>query len=148
MAQGHISLSPPPPSLAPAHPPFGTIANPLPRAKPPARSPPSLSLASQPHLTAPLSRALPLTGRPAPSVSRVVFLAYDAPPSPPSPSPRRPLATQEEFGTAPSSPLDHVLAQYRPVVESHRRRCATLMLALCTSPARAELRRSPPLGRL
>jgi hypothetical protein len=108
----------------------------------------SLSLASQPHLPASLSRALPLTGRPAPPVSRVVFLAYDAPPSPPSPSPRHPLATQEEFGTAPSSPLDHVLAQYRPAVESHRRRCATLMSALCTSPTPAELRRSPPLGRL
>jgi hypothetical protein len=139
---------PPPPPRAPADPPVGPIAGPLPRAKPPARSPPSLSLASQPHLPVPLSRALPLTGRPDPPVSHVVFLAYDAPSSPPSPSPCHPLATQEEFGTAPSSPLDHVLAQYRPAVESHRRRCATLMPALCTSPAPAELRRSPPLGRL
>jgi hypothetical protein len=140
---------PPSPSLAPAHPPFGPLAGPLPRAKPPARFPLSLSLASQPHLPAPLSRALPLTGRPAPPVSRVVFLAYDAPPSPHRrPLHRHPLAAQEEFGTALSSPFDHVLAQYRPAVESHRRRCATLMPALCTSPAPAELPRSPPRGRL
>jgi hypothetical protein len=50
---------------------------------------------------------LSLTGRPAPPVSRVVFLTYDAPPSPHRrPLHRRPLAAQEEFGTAPSSPLD------------------------------------------
>jgi hypothetical protein len=60
----------------------------------------------------------------------------------PAPSPRR----TGKFGTAPSPPLDHVLAQYRPAVESHRRRCATLMPALCTSPAPAELHRSPPPG--
>jgi hypothetical protein len=96
---------PPPLSLAPARPPFGPIAGPLPRAQPLARSPPSLSLASQPHLSAPLSRALPLTGRPAPPVSRVVFLAYDAPPSP-----RR----TGKFGTAPSPPLDCVLASTPP----------------------------------
>jgi hypothetical protein len=54
------------------------------------------------------ARALPspaLTDRPAPPVSRVVFLTYEAPPSPHRrPLHRRPLAAQEEFGTAPSSP--------------------------------------------
>jgi hypothetical protein len=102
---------PPPPPPRPRIPPFGPLAGPLARAKPPTRSPRSLSLTSQPHLPAPLARALPLTGRPAPPVSRVVFLAYDAPPSPHHrPLHRRPLAhplaAQEEFGTAPSSPLD------------------------------------------
>jgi hypothetical protein len=63
---------------------------------------------------------LPLAGSPAPPVSRfVVFLAYDAPPSPPSPSPPSlsPCPSPRrigEFGTAPSSPLDRVLARYRP----------------------------------
>jgi hypothetical protein len=98
---------PPPPSPAPAHPPFGPLAGPLVREV--ARTLPSLSLSltSQPHLPAPLARALPLTGRPAPLVSRVVFLAYDVPQSPHRrPLHRRPLAAQEEFGTAPSSPLD------------------------------------------
>jgi hypothetical protein len=115
-----------------------------------ARAPPrSLSLTSQPHLPATLSCVLPLAGRPAPPVSRVVvFLTYDAPPSPPPPSPRPSPRRTGEFGTAPSSPLDRVLAQYRPAVKSHRRRCATFMPALCTSPAPAELRCSPSLGRL
>jgi hypothetical protein len=134
---------PPPLSRAPVLPPFGPIAGPLPRALPLARPPRSLSLTSQPHLPATLS-VLPLAGRPAPPVSRVVvFLAYDAPSSP-CPSP----CCTGEFGTAPSLPLDRVLAQSRPAVKSHRRRCATLMPALCTSPAPVELRRSPPLGRL
>jgi hypothetical protein len=77
------------------------------RARSPARSPRSPSLTHQPHPPAPLARALSLTGRPAPPVSRVVFLTYDAPPSPHRrPLHLRPLAAQEEFGTAPSSPLD------------------------------------------
>jgi hypothetical protein len=140
---------PPPLPLAPALPPFGLIAGPLPRAQPLVRPPRSLSLTSQPHLPATLSRALPLAGRPAPPISRVVvFLAYDAPPSPRPPSRRPSPCRTGEFGTAPSSPLDRVLAQYRPAVKSHRRRCAALMPALCTSPAPAELRLSPPLGRL
>jgi hypothetical protein len=115
-----------------------------------ARAPPrSLSLTSQPHLPATLSCALPLAGRPTPPVSRVVvFLTYDAPPSPPQPSPRPSPCRTREFGTAPSLPLDRVHAQYRPAVKSHRRRCATFMPVLCTSPAPTELRRSPPLGRL
>jgi hypothetical protein len=137
-----------PPSLAPARPPFGPIAGPLPRAKPPARSPPlSLWQASPTCQPLSLARSLSLTDRPhrsaASSSSRTMHRR---------PLHRRPLAhplaAQEEFGTAPSSPLDHVLAQYRPAVESHHRRYETLMPALCTSPAPAELRRSPPLGRL
>jgi hypothetical protein len=120
-------LRPPPLPLAPAlprllGPPFGLIAGPLARAKPPTRSPHSLSLTSQPHRPAPL---------------------FSPSSSPPSSSPRPSPRHTGEFGTAPSSPLDHVLAQYRPAVESHRRRCATLMPTLCTSPAPAELRRSP-----
>jgi hypothetical protein len=39
---------------------------------------------------------------------------YDSPPSPPSPSPRPSPRRTGEFGTAPSSPLDRVLARYRP----------------------------------
>jgi hypothetical protein len=125
---------PPPPPLAPALPPFGPLAGPLARAKPPARSPHSLSLTSQPSL----SRA-PFTGRPAPPVSRVISLAYGAPPSLPSPSPRRPLAVpspHRESSAPPRPPrLTNVLTQYRPAVESCRRRCAALMPALCASPA-------------
>jgi hypothetical protein len=143
---------PPPLPLAPALPPFGPIASPLARAKPPARSPHSLSLTSQPHRLASPSRVLPLAGRPAPPVSCVVFLAYDALPSPH----RRPLAIpspHREVRHRPVPPLDRVLASTAPstpppVVRSRRRRCAALMSALCTSPAPAELHRSPPLGRL
>jgi hypothetical protein len=101
---------PPPLPLALALPPFGPLSACSPARAAAPRSPPSLSLTSRPHLPATPSRALPLAGRPAPPVSRfVVFLAYDASPSP-RPSPRH----TEEFGTAPSLPLDRVLAQYRP----------------------------------
>jgi hypothetical protein len=99
-------LPPPPRPRIPPRP----ISRPA-RARSRPHAPLTLSLTSQPHPPAPLARALPLTGRPAPPVSRVVFLAYDAPPSPHCrPLHRRPLAhplaAQEEFGTAPSSPLD------------------------------------------
>jgi hypothetical protein len=90
--------------------PLSAHCRPAPACAAALRSPPSLSLTSQPHLPATPSRALPLAGKPAPPVSRFVVLpAYDAPPSP-RPSPRR----TGEFGTAPSSPLDRVHAQYRP----------------------------------
>jgi hypothetical protein len=146
---------PPPPVPAPAPPPLGPLAGLLARAKPPACSPHSLSLTSQPHLPAPLARALPLTGRPAPPVSRVVFLAYDAPPSPHRrPLHRRPLAhplaAQEEFGTAPSSPLDQ-----RPCPVLPRRGVSSAPLCdinagavHLTGARRAPLLHSPPLGRL
>jgi hypothetical protein len=104
---------PPPLPLAPALPPFGPIASPLARAKPPARSPHSLSLTSQPHRLASPSRVLPLAGRPAPPVSCVVFLAYDALPSPH----RRPLAIpspHREVRHRPVPPLDRVLASTAP----------------------------------
>jgi hypothetical protein len=144
----HVAAASPPPRARAS--PFRPNSRPAPARAAAPRFPPSHSLTSQPHLPATLSRALPLAGRAAPPVSRfVVFLAYDAPPSPPSPSLPSPSPHRiGEFGTAPSLPLDRVLAQYRPAVRSHRRRCATLMPALCTSPATAELRRSPPLGRL
>jgi hypothetical protein len=102
---------PPPLLLAPAF-PLSADCRPAPsRAQPLRAPPPSLSLTSRPHLPATPSRALPLAGRPAPPVSRFVVLpAYDALPSPPSPSPR----LTREFGTAPSLPLDRVLARYRP----------------------------------
>jgi hypothetical protein len=99
----------PPPPLRP-HSPLTAHCRPAPPRAQPPRSPPSLSLTRRPHLPAAPSHALPLAGRPAPPVSRfVVLLAYDSPPSP-RPSPRR----TGEFGTAPSSPLDRVLARYRP----------------------------------
>jgi hypothetical protein len=68
---------------------------------------PALADTPAPPASPSRSRALSLTSRPAPPVSRVVFPAYDAPPSPHRRHLHRcPLAAQEEFGTAPSSPLD------------------------------------------
>jgi hypothetical protein len=110
---------PPPPPSRP-HSTLTAHCQPAPARAQPPRSPPSLSMTSRPHLQAAPSRALPLASRPAPPVSRfVVLLAYDSPPSPPSssppsPSPRPSPRHTGEFGTAPSSPLDRVLAQYRP----------------------------------
>jgi hypothetical protein len=95
---------------------------------------------SRPHPPAALSlaRSLPLADRPhrsaasssSPRTARCGHLRPPSPPSPPSPrpSPRR----TGEFGTAPSLPLDRVLARYRPrrAVSSSplcgikRRRCA------------------------
>jgi hypothetical protein len=71
-----------------------------------ARALPSPALTDTPAPPAsPLARAFSLSGRPAPPVSRVVFPAYDAPLSlHRRPLHHRPLAAQEEFGTAPSSP--------------------------------------------
>jgi hypothetical protein len=117
------------------------------RAQPPC-SPPSLSLTSRPHLPAAPSRVLPLAGRPAPPVSRfVVLLAYDSPlsppsPSPPSSSPRPSPRRTGEFGTAPSLPLDRVLAWYRPRREvSSSPLCGINVGAVHLTGAR----RSPPL---
>jgi hypothetical protein len=142
-----------PPSL-PRSPPFG----PLPacsRARAVAPRFLSLSLASRPHLPAALSRALTPAGRPAPPVSRFVVLpTYGSSRSPPTvvpsiaPVPSPIPSPHRRVCTTPSLPLDRVLARYRPAVRSRRRRCAALMPALCTSPAPAELRRSPSLGRL
>jgi hypothetical protein len=86
---------------------------------------------------------LPHAGRPAPPVSRfVVLLAYDSPPSPPLPSPRPSPRRTGEFGTAPSSPLDRVLARYRP-----RREVSSLMLCGINAGAvhLTGARRAPPL---
>jgi hypothetical protein len=139
---------PPPPFPAPAHPPFGPLAGPL--AREAARVLPSLSLADRPAPPASpsRSRAPPHwqtgpTGQPRrlPRVRRTAVPSIAIPW--PIPSPHR-------KSSAPPRPhrLTNVLAQYRPAVESHRRRCAASMPALCTLPAPAELRRSPPLGRL
>jgi hypothetical protein len=124
-------------------PPLRPNCQPTPARAQPPRSPPSLSLTSRPHLPAAPSRALPLAGRPAPPVSRfVVLLAYDSPPSPPSLSPRPSLRRTGEFGTAPSSPLDRVLARYRP-------RCEVSSSPLCDiNSGTVHLtgaRRAPPL---
>jgi hypothetical protein len=134
---------PPPLFLAPARPPFGPIAGPLPRA------PLLLSLWQASSTCQPLSlaRSLSLADRPHRSVASSSSRTMHRRPliAVPSPSPRR----TGKFGTTPSPPLDCVLASTPPPpVRSRRRRCATLMPALCTSPAPAELRRSPPLGRL
>ena len=111
-----------------------------PRARQPVPRSLSLSLTSQPHLPAALSRALAPTGRPAPPVSRFVVLpAYDAPPSlhrrpsPPSLH-RRLLAAQESLAPLRPPPLDQRPRQYRPAVASPRRRCAPLMAAPGSSP--------------
>jgi hypothetical protein len=140
---------PPPLPLAPALPPFGPLS-----ARSCARvaalcSPPSLSLTSRPHLPATPSRALPLASRPAPPVSRfVVFLTYDTPPSPPSSSPRPSPRRTGEFGTAPSSPLDRVLARYRPHREvSSSPLCGINAGAVHLTGARRALS-LPSLGRL
>jgi hypothetical protein len=107
-----VAASPPPRARVS---PFRPIAGPLPRVCSRSALPPPLSLTSRPHLPVTPSRALPLAGRPAPLVSRFVVLpTYDAPSSPPSPSPRPSPRRTGEFGTAPSSPLDRVLARYRP----------------------------------
>jgi hypothetical protein len=129
-----------PPSLprARAFPSLGPLAGLL--AREATRALPSPALADTP---APLARVLSLTGRPAPPVSRVVFPAYDAPPSPHRrPLHLRPLAAQEEFGTAPSSPLDQ-----RPYPVPPRRGVSSA--ALCRINAGAVhltgARRAPPL---
>jgi hypothetical protein len=95
-----------------------------------ARSP---SLADRPHQSAASSSSRTTHRRPLTAVPSIAV------PSP-IPSPHR-------KSSAPPRPhrLTNVLAQYCPAVESHRRRCATLMPALCTSPAPAELRCSTPL---
>jgi hypothetical protein len=125
-------------------PPLGPLAGPLTREA--ARALPSLPLADKPAPPASPSRSRApshwQTG-PTGQLRRLPHVRSSAVPSIVVPSPHR-------KSSAPPRPhrLTNVLAQYRPAVESHRRRCATLMPALCTSPAPAELRRSPPLGRL
>jgi hypothetical protein len=138
--RGHL----PPPPLAPALPPYG----PLPACSPaPAATPlPSLSLADEP--APPVSHSLSLADRPhrsaaSSSSSRTTHrrplhhrpLAH-------------PLAAQESLAPPRPRRLTPSLPGTAPAVRSRRRRCAALMPALCTSPAPAELRRSPSLGRL
>jgi hypothetical protein len=131
----------------PAAPPPRTPALPLPSAQfrpAPARVParPTLSLPltgeASPPVSRPLSRALTPTGSVAPLVSCFVVLPLSLHrshlrPSPPSspPSSHR----TGKFGTAPSSPpLDQRPRRYRPAVVSPRRRCASFMGGLCSSP--------------
>jgi hypothetical protein len=136
----------PPPRLRIS--PFGPLAGPL--AREAARALPSLSLTDEPAPPASpsRSRAPPhwQTG-PTGQLRHLPCVRRTAVPSIAVPSP---IPSPHRKSSAPPRPhrLTNVLAQYRPAVESHRRRCAALMLALCTSPAPAELRRSPPLGRL
>jgi hypothetical protein len=98
-----------PPPLAPAL----LLSRPTPGLPPRARQPAphsaSLSLTSQPHLPAALSRTLASAGRPAPPVSRFVILpAYDAPPSPH----RRPFTAV----SSPPSPRRTERVRHRPVL--------------------------------
>jgi hypothetical protein len=128
----------PPPGWAessprPLSPPVPATPSPSAHLRPTPRSRP-LPLADWPHRSAAPSSS-PRTALSRSPLTTVPSLA----PSP-RPSPRR----TGKFGTAPSSPLDRVLARYRPVVRSRRRRCAAFTPALCTSPASAELHRSPP----
>jgi hypothetical protein len=140
---------PPSPFPTPAHSPLRPISRPA-RAHEAARTLPSLSFADEPAPPASPSRShspphwqTGPTGQPRrlPRVRRTAVPSIAVPS--PIPSPHR-------KSLAPPRPhrLTNVLAQYRPAVESHRRHYAVLMSALCTSPAPAELRRSPPLGRL
>jgi hypothetical protein len=118
----HAAAASPP--LAPATPSPWPISDLLPRARQPALRSLSLSLTSRPHppaaLTIALSRAhsrwqTDPTGQPPRRPPRVRLVAVTSDHCPlhrpsPRPSPRR----TEKFGTAPSSPLDRVLARYRP----------------------------------
>jgi hypothetical protein len=105
---------PPPLSLAPARPPFGPIAGPLPRAQPLTRSPPSLSLwqASPTCQSLSLARSISLADRPHRSAASSSSCTTHRCPliAVPSPSPRR----TGKIGTAPSPPLDRVLASTPP----------------------------------
>jgi hypothetical protein len=113
-------------------------------ARAPARSALRLSLADEPAPPASRSLAcsLPLADRPhrsaASSSSPRTARRGHLRPSSPRPSPRR----TEKFGTAPSSPLDRVLARYRPAVRSRRRRCAALNSGAVHLTG---VRRAPPL---
>jgi hypothetical protein len=107
---------------------------------------------SRPHspaaLTIALSRAhsrwqtVP-TGQPPrhPPRIRLITVTSDHVPSI-APSPRPSPRHTEKFGTAPSSPLDRVLARYRPAVRSCRCRCAALNYGAVRLTG---VRRAPPL---
>jgi hypothetical protein len=139
-----------------AFPPFG----PLPACSP-ARAQPldalSLSLADEP--TPPASRSVSRahsrwqsgpTGQPLRRPPRVRLVAVTSDRRPlhhPHPL-AHPLAAQESLAPPRPHRLIASLPGTAPAVRSRRRRCAALMPALCTSPAPAELHRSPSLGRL
>jgi hypothetical protein len=119
----------------------------LPRAR---ASPPcalSLSLTSRPHPpAAPFLASLAIT--PTGSVAPLVSRSSSSPPSlhrghlrPSPPFPPSSSRRTGKFGTAPSSPLDQRPRRYRPVVVSHRRRCAAFM----GGAVQAHRRREAPL---
>jgi hypothetical protein len=140
-------MSRPPLLPAPVHPPPRPISRPArARSRPRAPLAPSRSHANPTRQPLSLARFPSLADRlhrsAASSSSRTTLRCpLTAVPSIVVPSPHR-------KSSAPPRPprLTNVLARYRPAVESHRRRCAALMPALCTSPAPAELRRSLPSG--
>jgi hypothetical protein len=141
----------PPPPLAPALPPFRPISWPA-RAREAARALPSLSLADEPAPPAspPLARSLHWQTGPTGQPRRLPCVRCPVVPSiiVPSPSLRRPLAAQGEFGTAPSSPLDQ-----RPCPVPPRRGVSSAPLCginvgVVRLIGAAKLCRSPPLGRL
>jgi hypothetical protein len=140
---------PPPLPRASAILSLGPLAGLLTREDPRALPSPALADTPAPPASPSRSRVSPLwqtgpTGQ-LRRLPRVRRPAVPSMPPTPSPSPRR---TGRVRHRPVLPPLDQCPCRYRPVVESHRRRCAALMSALCSSPASAELRRSPPLGRL
>jgi hypothetical protein len=149
---------PPPPPSRPRLPPFGPFPACFSRSRSPLRAPSlSLSLADEP--TPPASRSLSRahsrwqtgpTGQPLrrpPHVRLVAVTSDRRPLHRPRPL-AHPLAAQESLAPPRPRRLTVSLPGTAPAVRSRRRRCAALMPALCTSPASAELRRSPSLGRL
>jgi hypothetical protein len=116
---------PPSPPIAGLNPARGRVPLPRPRLPPPQPTyRPTLcsrprTLTCRPHLSAPpprpRSRSLPLADWPHPSVT-----SSSSPRSPPTTvpslasSPRPSPCRTGKFGTAPSSPIDRVLARYRP----------------------------------
>jgi hypothetical protein len=145
------------PSHAPALPRIRPNCGPLPRARQPLHTSPSLSLTRRPHpsATRSLARSLPLTKRPHGSAA--------------SSSVRRPLAevtsgrrlrpplchptAQGSLAPLRPPPLDQRPCRYHLAVASPRQRCAPFMAALGGSPEsgsstapfpRAPIKSSPP----
>jgi hypothetical protein len=160
-ARGRFPLPrprPPPPAHLPAH----SALAPAPTNAPS----PLVSPAPSPTLAvAPTGRLAPLVSRHslALALARGRFRWRAGPTGQPLHRPRRvrlrrgrlrppssphPLAAQRSSALPRPRRLTASLPGIAPAVRSRRRRCAALIPALCTSPASAELRRSPPLGRL
>jgi hypothetical protein len=145
-----------PPPLAPTIPPLLAHFRPASRARAACSALP-LSLADE--LTPPASRSLSRahsrwqtgpTGHPLrrPPRVRLVPVTSDRRPLHRRRPLAQPLAAQESLAPPHPRRLTMSLPGTAPAVRSRRRRCEALMPALCTSPASAELHRSPSLMRL